>query len=450
MSITLLAIDDDPRSLALVAATVEQDGLEVLTCPDPEEALELVKTRNPRIVISDLVMPTMSGMEVLDRIAAIDPTIEVILLTGHYTAETAVEAIRKGASDYLTKPIAPERLRARVDELIAEQKRQERAGRLDGELVETHQFHGMVGRSPAMKEVFARLRRIAPHYQTVVITGETGTGKELVARALHNCGPVAKGVFAVCNCAALPDSLIESELFGYTRGAFTGATQDKAGVFEYAHNGTLMLDEIGEMPLGAQAKLLRAIQYQELQRIGSPVPKKVNVRVVAVTNRDLRVMVKEQRFREDLLFRLAMVEIRLPPLRDRREDLPLLLRHFVAAFSRLYNKKITGLTGRAEAALYDHEWPGNVRELEGAIGSAAMMTEHSLIDITDLPEYFRTGGPSPVESEDDDGLVSLDEAQRRHARRVVEKLNGDKVSAARVLGVSRATLYRLIARSQGM
>ncbi len=445
---TLLAIDDDPRSLALIAAAVEQDGLEVLTCEDPEQAIAIVRQRLPRIVICDLVMPRLSGIQVLHEIFSIDPTIEVILLTAHYSAETAVEAIRDGAYDYLTKPIAPDRLRARVDELIAEGHRVQRAGRLDDELVETHQFRGMIGRSPEMLDVFGRIRRIAPHYRTALITGATGTGKELAARALHDLSPVAKGNFAVCNCAALPETLIESELFGYVRGAFTGAMLDKPGLFEHANNGTLLLDEVGELPLPAQAKLLRAIQYQELQRLGSPVPKKINVRVVAATHCVLRNMVAEKKFREDLLYRLAMVELRLPLLRERREDLPLLIRHFVSMFSNQYQKKLSGLTRRAESVLLHYSWPGNIRELEGTIGYAAMMTERPLIDIGDLPEQFREGGSvSSHIRQADDVLISLDEAQRRHALDVVQHLGGDKAAAAQVLGVSRATLYRIIGRS---
>lgn len=444
---TLLAIDDDPRSLALVAATVEQDGLEVLTCDDPERALDIVRERLPRVVICDLVMPKLNGMQVLHEIIAVDPTIEVILLTGHYSAETAVEAIRDGAYDYLTKPVDPDRLRARVDELVAEGLRVQRAARLDDELVETHQFHGMIGRSPAMIEVAGRIRRIAPHYRTVLITGATGTGKELAARAIHDFSPVAKGPFAVCNCAALPEALIESELFGYARGAFTGATQDKPGLFEHANNGTLLLDEVGDMPPSAQAKLLRAVQHQELQRLGSPVPKKINVRVIAATHRDLRSMAAEGKFREDLLYRLAMVELHLPPLSERREDLPLLIRHFVSLFSGQYQKKLSGLTRRAEAVLLHHTWPGNIRELEGAIGSAAMLTERPLIDIGDLPPQFHVRRPgAPQDHSREEVLLSLEEAQRRHALRVIQELAGDKVAAAQVLGVSRATLYRIISK----
>lgn len=445
---TLLAVDDDPRSLALIAATVEQDGLEVLTCDDPERAIEIVRQRLPRVVICDLVMPKLSGMQVLHEIITIDPTIEVILLTGHYSAETAVQAIRDGAYDYLTKPVDPDRLKARVDELVAEGRRVQRAARLDDELIETHQFHGMIGRSPAMIELFGRIRRIAPHYRTVSITGATGTGKELAARAIHDFSPVAKGPFAVCNCAALPEALIESELFGYSRGAFTGADRDKPGLFEHANNGTLLLDEIGEMPRSAQAKLLRAVQHQELQRLGSPVPKKINVRVIAATNRDLRSMAAEGKFREDLLYRLMMVELRLPPLGERREDLPLLIRHFVSLFSGQYHKKLSGLTRRAEAVLLHHAWPGNIRELEGAIGSAAMLAERPLIDVSDLPPQFHVRSPAePQDDSREEVLISLEEAQRRHARRVVQELAGDKVAAARVLGVSRATLYRILSKS---
>lgn len=447
MRISVLAIDDDPRSLALIQASLEQDDLDVLTSTEPEEALRIVEERRPRIVICDLVMPKLSGIEVLERIVKIDPTIEVILLTGHYSPESAVEAIQKGACDYLTKPVAPNRLRERVDQLLNEARRSQRAGQLDDELLATFRFHGIVGRSPAMLDVFARVRRIAPHYRTVLITGATGTGKELVARALHDLSPVARGPFVVCNCAALPETLIESELFGYSRGAFTGATQDKPGLFEHANNGTILLDEIGEMPLPAQAKMLRAIQHQELQRLGSPVPKKVNVRVIAATHRDLRGMVKEQRFREDLLYRLAMVEIRLPALAQRPEDLPLLVRHFVAVFATQYGKTFSGLTRRAEAVMSRHKWPGNIRELEGVIGSAALMAESSFIDIGDLPSQLQHPDPAPVPLEDDDDvLYSLEQAQQRHAHRVVERLQGDKIAAAEVLGVSRATLYRLLGK----
>jgi two-component system, NtrC family, response regulator HydG len=447
MTIPVLIIDDDQAQLTFLAAAVEQQGIEVVTCPDPEAAIEIVRSRHPRIVLCDLVMPRLTGLDVLDRITEIDPSIDVILLTGYYTVETAVEAIRRGAADYLTKPIAAADLRKKIEGFVSEWRRRERAGELDDAVIALNRFHGMIGRSPAMTDVFGRIARIAPHYRTALITGETGTGKELAARALHAASPVPGGPFIVCNCAALPETLIESELFGHSRGAFTGATQDKPGLFELAHGGTILLDEIGEMSPGAQAKVLRAIQYQELQRVGSTVLRRSDFRLIAATHRDLRSMVTAQRFREDLLYRLAMVEVRMPALRERLEDLPLLIRHFTAVFAGQYRKKLTGFTRRAEAALSRYSWPGNVRELEGAIGSAAMMTEQALIDVGDLPprlleEPLRTGDAA------EDVLIPIHEAQRRHARRVLGKVGHDKAAAARVLGVSRATLYRLISEKK--
>ena len=446
MKITLLAIDDDPGSLALVAASVEQPELEILTCSNPVEALDIVRDRLPRIVICDLMMPEMTGIQVLEQIQQIDPTIDVILLTGHYSTESALEAIRKGACDYLVKPIAPDKLLDRVNQILSETRRLQDAAELDQKVLDTNRFHGMFGRSPVMLDVFRSITRLAPHFRTLLITGATGTGKELVARALHHGSPVSKGPFAICNCAALPESLIESELFGYARGAFTGAVQDKPGLFEHAHNGTLFLDEIGELPLTAQAKILRAAQHQELQRLGSPTPRKVNVRIIAATHRDLRRMTREQTFREDLLYRIAMIEIKLPLLRERGDDLPFLIRHFVSVMAAQYGKKVLGVTRRAEAALLRYSWPGNIRELEGVLGAATLMTDSSLIDIADLPPQFRERSLQAESTDGDDLLISLAEAERRHALRVLEKLGGDKVAAAQVLGVSRATLYRLIAQ----
>src|SRR5271165_480922 len=446
--VTLLAIDDDPVSLDLIAAALKGPDLDILTCEDPKAALLLVQKQRPQIVLVDLMMPVLSGLEVLERILEIDPVIDVILITAHYSTDSAVEAIQKGACDYLNKPLHLDRLRERVNRLVEEAKRHYKARKLDEALLDACRFEGIIGRSPMMLEVFARIARVAPHFRTALITGASGTGKELTAKTLHRLSPVASGPLTICNCAAIPENLAESELFGHVRGAFTGATSDKAGVFEAAHGGTLLLDEIGELPLSMQAKLLRAAQNQEVRRVGSNSVRKVNVRIVAATNRDLRTMVQEKTFREDLFFRLSMVEIRLPALIERKEDLPLLLRHFVEHFSTLYNKPIEGLTRRAETLLFRHNWPGNIRELENVIGFACMMAETPRIDIRDLPDNFHV--------EDSQGLhaavgavelVSLDEIQRLHARRVLDFLGGDKVRTAEVLGVSRATLYRLLAQN---
>jgi DNA-binding NtrC family response regulator len=279
--VTLLAIDDDPKSLELIQDSLSRDDLTILTSIDPAAGLELALQHHPEIVLLDLVMPGIDGIAVLERILAAAPTTEVILITGHYSAESAVEAIRKGASDYLTKPLSIARLRERIEALIGEHRRRQRALQLDGEMLQTCQFEGMVGRSPLMLEVFSRIRRAAPHFKTALVTGATGTGKELVARALHKLGPVASARFAVCNSSAIVETLFESELFGHVKGAFTGASQDKVGLFEYAAGGTVFLDEIGDLPLATRTKLLRVLETREFQRVGSPAPRKTDVCVVA-------------------------------------------------------------------------------------------------------------------------------------------------------------------------
>ena len=443
----LLTIDDDPQALALVRAALDQENLEIILASDPIEGLQAVKSRHPQVVLLDLMLPKLSGMEVLRQILEIDPETEVIMVTAHYSTASAVEAIQKGASDYFEKPLALDRLRKRVSELLQEAKRRIQARQLESDLLRAYSFEGIIGRSPLMLEALATVRRVAPHYQTLLVTGATGTGKELIARALHGLSPVANKPFVVCNCAALPNELIESELFGYVKGAFTGANADKTGLFEAANGGTLFLDEIAELSLGSQAKLLRAVQNREISRLGAAATRKVSVRIVCATNRGLRDLVAAKEFREDLFFRLTMVEIQLPRLAERKDDLPLLIRHFVEKFSSAYEKRIDGLTRRTEAALGRYSWPGNIRELENAIGYACMMTDSSVIDIHHLPTAVKTMG-LPLGSSVD--LVSLDEMQRIHARRILEYFEGDKIRTAEVLGVSRSTLYRLLSEEPGV
>jgi DNA-binding NtrC family response regulator len=438
--ITLLAIDDDPQNLELIIAALEQKDLRILTATDPKAGLDLFAEKRPQIVLSDLMMPAIGGMEVLERIVAVDPGAEVILMTAHYSTDSAVQAIQKGACDYMTKPLNLDKLRARIGELLAQAAERRRVLDLEDELLETCQFHGMIGRSPLILDIFAKVRRIAPHFRSVLVSGPTGSGKELVAQALHHLSPAPSKPFVVCNCSAIVETLFESELFGYVRGAFTGAHQDKAGLFESANTGTVFLDEIGELPLNAQAKLLRVLQNQEIQRVGSPSARKVDVRVIAATNRDLRSMVEQRTFREDLYYRLAMVEVKLPRLADRKEDLPLLERYFLERFSEQYRKPISGFTRRAQALLARHYWPGNVRELENVIGSACMVTRDDLIDIADLPEHLSER--SAEEAGDD--LISLEALERRHVQFVLARLDGNKNRAAEVLGISRATLYTML------
>jgi DNA-binding NtrC family response regulator len=366
----------------------------------------------------------------------------VILVTGQYSTESAVDAIRRGASDYITKPINLGVLRERIAKLVAEAQRRQAALQLDSELLKTYQFEGMIGRSPLMLQVFARIRRVAPHYRTALVTGSSGTGKELVAAALHRLSPVANNRFAVCNCSAIVETLFESELFGHVRGAFTGAAQDKAGLFEFAQGGTVFLDEIGEIPLEMQSKLLRVLENREIQRVGSPAVKTVDVRVIAATNRNLQELVAEKKFREDLYYRLSMVEIELPRLADRREDLSLLQRFFVDQFADQYGKVLKGITPRAQIVLSRYPWPGNIRELKSALGSACMMAEGDMVDVYELPERIRARA---AESRNDDPneLLPLAEMERRYVLRVLEQVGGNKVQAAKILGINRATVYRI-------
>ena len=444
-NVSLLIIDDNEGSLEMLSAALAQPGLEVFTASDPEVGLDIVHEKHPQIVLTDLVMPHLTGLEVLDRIMESDPATDVILMTAHYSSETAVEAIKKGASDYLNKPVSIAALRERIGLLLETARKRQRAQQLESELLASAEFEGIVGNSPLMWDMFSRIRRVAPHYRAVLVTGETGTGKDLVAQAFHKLSPAHNGRYVVLNCSAVVETLFESELFGHVRGSFTGAAADKAGLFEHAHGGTLFLDEIGDMPLGTQAKLLRVLQNQEVQRVGSLTARKVDVRVVAATNHDLRAAITEKRFREDLFYRLSMVEIQVPSLAQRKEDLPLLERHFIARFAGQYGKEIRGLTPRAQIVLAMHTWPGNVRELENVIGHACMMCVGDTLDVPDLPPYLQTPGEQrQAAAVANTGVASLEDQERFLVMRAMEEAGGNQSQAARILRIGRDALrYKL-------
>ncbi|MBV8069632.1 MAG: sigma-54-dependent Fis family transcriptional regulator [Acidobacteriaceae bacterium] len=453
-TVSLLIVDDNPASVELLATALEQPGLEISTATDSEAALDLVFEKHPHIVLTDLVMPRLSGLDLLERIVSFDPAIEVLLMTAHYSTESAVEAIRKGASDYLNKPISIPALRDRIRAMMEEVSRRQRAFELEEELRGRAQFEHILGNSPAMWELFSRIRRVAPHFRTVLISGPTGSGKELVAQALHRLSPAASGNLVVVNCSAVVETLFESELFGHVKGSFTGATHDKVGLVEHANGGTLFLDEIGDMPLGTQAKLLRTIQNQEVQRVGSLHARKVNLRVIAATHRDLHAMIAEGRFREDLYYRLSMVEMRVPSLAERKEDLPLLTRHFIEKFSKQFGKPVRGMTQRASIALSRYSWPGNVRELENAIGHACMMALGDTIDVAELPDYLRN--PQQVLAEGPVTIVQaaavshasgveppasiLEKTERGLISDALAKTSGNQSEAARILRIGRDAL----------
>ena len=449
----LLVVDDEPGILRLIEKFARNIGFDVATAASGHEALEKLQTENAAVALVDLRMPDVDGLEVLRRIRAADPDCQVILMTGHASIDTAIEAIKHGAMDYLSKPFDFDRLEALLRRIHEEIDRRRALLIAESRMVKQLEFHGMVGRSPVMMELFEYIRRFAPHVRTALVTGETGTGKELVARALHKEGPRAQKKFVTVNCSAVVESLFESELFGHMRGAFTGAVESKPGLFEAADGGTLFLDEIGELPLASQAKLLRVIETGEVQRVGGIDTRHVDVRVVAATNRDLRAESVAGRFREDLFYRLSVVELKVTPLRDRREDIPYLTSAFVKHFASQFGKAIFGPTPPAERVLATASWPGNVRELRNTIERICILTDDRFFTEKEtmaclgaqaaaLPPLV-IGAPSAVKKP---APHLLADAERDHITRVLGETSGNKKAAAQLLGLSRRALYRKLDR----
>jgi len=436
----LLLVDDDHQIRQLLSEVGSREGFEVLEAADGAVALEMMQRRHIDLVLLDLHMPRVNGLEVLRQARRLGTSPQVALMSGGARVEDAVEAIKLGASEYFAKPLDMPRVRA----LMSAMRRQfhDRISVLDSDatLAERLEVCGMIGRTPAMRELFDVIHRLAPHARTVLVTGETGTGKELVARALHQLGPRKNKKLVTVNCSAVVETLFESELFGHVRGAFTGATADKAGVFEAANGGTVFLDEVGELPPGAQAKLLRTIENGELQRVGSVEMRKVDVRIIAATNRRLEEAITAGRFRSDLYYRLNVVEIAVPPLRERSEDVPYLTAAFVKRFAREFSKPITGLTAAAEDRLVQWSWPGNVRELRNVIERSCLLCEGHLLTEGDLSTSLME---RQVPSAADDMLAGPPPTAEQ-LRDALDKTGGNKSLAAQRLGISRRALYRLI------
>ena len=438
-------VDDDPAMVEMLRETLTSFGYRCFGTSDPQEALEHVAAGKGRIVLCDLKMPGMDGLSFLEQALQHDPGVYVILMTGFYSIDSAIEAIKRGAYDYLPKPLDRHRLKKTMGELAEQFHRRRRIHDLEQKLVSDLEFHGIVSRSPAMIDVFEMVRKISRHYVNVLLVGPTGSGKELVAQAIHQMSPVAHQLFAVCNCSAIVDTLLESQLFGHVRGAFTGASETRAGLFEYANGGTVFLDEVGETSLAMQAKLLRVIQNREIQRVGSPEVRRVDVRLIAATNRDLRGEVAAGRFREDLFYRLSTIQIRVPSLAQRLEDVPALITFFIKKYNAAYEKQIQGLTRRAQAVLLQHAWPGNVRELENVISSACLVALNDFIDVQDLPEALQT----PVRAAEPAKSwrpLPLEEVRKDHIERVLDLCSGNRVRAAQLLGIGRTSLYRYLKR----
>ena len=443
----LLLVDDDQPIRQLLRDIGNREGFEVLEAADGDAALQMLHRRHMDLVLLDLHMPRVNGLEVLRAVRAGGTSSQIALMSGAASVEDAVEAIKLGATEYFSKPLDLPRVRALMAAM--RQQFQDRTSVLDSDaaLAARLEVCGMIGRSPAMRELFSVISRLAPHARTVLITGETGTGKELVARALHTLGPRSAKRLITVNCSAVVETLFESELFGHVRGAFTGATADKAGVFEAANGGTVFLDEAGELPAGAQAKLLRTLENGESQRVGSVELKKVDVRVIAATNRQLDAEIAAGRFRSDLYYRLNVVEIAVPPLRERSEDIPYLTAAFVRRFSLEFGKAITGLTEGAEDRLVQWTWPGNVRELRNVIERACLLCEGHLLTEGDLARSLsERPAAARVAVADDEPAGPPPDADAVAA--ALDSAGGNKSLAARRLGISRRALYRLIDKYQ--
>src|SRR6267142_1600450 len=390
----LLVVDDEPPVLKVVERLAGKAGFDVVACGSGSEAMRALMRKPADLAMVDLRMPDVNGLDLLRQIRANVPGCEVILMTAYAAVDSAVEAIKLGAREYLTKPFDFDRLRQVLVAIRMEIERRAQVVALESQVARQLEFCGMLGRSAVMQEVFSLIQRLAPHAKVVLVGGETGTGKELAARAFHYAGSRRNRPFVTINCSAVVDTLFESELFGHARGAFTGAVEAKPGMFEAAHGGTLFLDEIGELPLSVQAKLLRALENGEVQRVGSPQPKRVDVTVIAATNRDLRAEVAAGRFRGDLFYRLNVVEVVLPPLRDRREDIPYLTAEFMRECAERMKKPVHGLTPTAERQLLGARWDGNVRELKNVIERACMLADGTLLSERELAGAFGPERPA--------------------------------------------------------
>jgi DNA-binding NtrC family response regulator len=452
----LIIVDDEQGILEVTSRFAEKAGFEVAVCSRGRDAIALIQARRPDLVMVDLRMPEVGGLDILRAIRDVDAHCQAVLMTGYASVDSAVEAVKLGAMDYLTKPLDFGRLDQLLANVREEIERRQSVLSMEGDLARRLEFCGMVGRAPRMQDLFSMIRRLAPHVRLALITGETGTGKELVARALYSMGPRRDRRFIAVNCSAVNDTMFESELFGHVRGGILGATDNKPGLFELAEGGTLFLDEIGGLPLTAQAKLLRVLELGEVSRVGALDSRRVDVHVLAATNRELRTEVAAGRFRGDLYYRLNVVEVKLPPLRERREDIPYLTAAFVREIGGRLQKQLRGLTPGAERLLTESLWEGNVRELRNVIERACMLADGEFVTERELAVCLppavtmpgaREAAPSAagpaVQTRETDLLVNV---ERDHIQRALVRTGGNKKAAAQMLGLSRRALYRRLER----
>jgi two-component system response regulator AtoC len=433
--VKILVVDDEAIIRDSLRDWLSDVGHQVLTAEDGFQALKMIEKEKPGIAIVDLVMPGMDGIELLKRAKEISPSIEVIIVTAYGSIPTAITAMKEGAYDYIEKPFCPEKAELLIERLVEHQGLLEENISLHQRLEERYRFENIIAKSPKMQQVIEVIKVVAKSNATVLITGESGTGKELVARAIHSQSYRKDKPFIAVSCAALPESLLESELFGHEKGAFTGAHAQRRGKFEIANRGTLFLDEIGEMSANIQVHLLRVLEEKEFTRVGGNELIKVDVRVISATNKDMKKAVANGPFREDLYYRLNVVTIELPPLRERKEDVPLLAQHFLRKFAVENQKEITDFSPEASDFLLKYNWPGNVRELENAIERAVILAKNSYIDADDMPqENLQLVQSAPVGK-------SLEEVEKEHILNILKESGGNYSKAARILGISRITLY---------
>jgi DNA-binding NtrC family response regulator len=436
---SILIVDDEQTIRETCSAVAEQCGMKATGVSTAEEALEILEHSAVDIVLTDLKLPQTNGVELLKQIHDGHPQVSVVVLTQYGTIESAVEVTRMGAVDYVTKPFRIEELRSRLERVARAVELQQENRLLREQLRTRPGFGGLIGVSMKMQRVYKMIEKVSQHEYPVLILGESGTGKELVAKSVHFSGPRKDRPFAPVDCSALVPTLIESELFGYVKGAFTGAMQAKQGLLEAAKGGTLFLDEIGDMPVDLQAKLLRALQEREVKPVGSTERRQINVRVIAATNRDLDSAIRAGTFRQDLYFRLNVVQVKLPPLRDRKSDIPILVTAFLEKFSES-NGPVRTISDDAMRRLIAYDWPGNVRELENAIERAVALGSGPIVHVADLPSNLQYSASERVPEKDE--ILPLDELERRAILRTLRETGGDKLSAARMLGIGKTTLYR--------
>ena len=442
-SVNVLVVDDDQDTRELLREVLSDEGYRVMTSGSGEEALEIGKQELFDVIISDMRLgPDLNGLDVLRAYKAIQPESEVILITAFGSMETAIEAVKAGAFDYISKPFKIDEVVLHVQRALGNRKLVRENRNLKRQLGSQVQLSSLVGNSPRMLEIYKKIAMVADLRSTVLICGESGTGKELVAKAIHYNGPRADQCFYAVNCGALTETLLETELFGHVRGSFTGATENKRGIFEAASGGTVFLDEVSEMSPALQVKVLRTLEEQEVRRIGSNEVVKVDVRIIAASNRNLAERVEEEKFRQDLYYRLRVIEIEIPPLRDRSEDIPLLVEHFLKKLSSERGRTFSVST-HALSTLMSYSWPGNVRELENALESAVALNRTGVIVPEDLPDKVR-GGTREVKRLEDfyAELPSLEEVEKRYLAHVLKVTGGNKVKTSAILGINRRTLYR--------